>query len=457
MDAFWIEGFGIILLILLVGFFSASEVAVVSTRKSRMRELADEGNRKAAIVVNFQKNPEQFLATIHVGIIFSLIIASGLGGVMGFQHLVPALQGSETRWISEGSNWISLGIISATIGFLVVVFGELVPKSLALRFAEVVALRVAGPIRVFATIFRLPVKLLTFASNVFLSPFKDRTTFTESRISEEEFKLMLEEGTKTGVIDKTEHELIESIFEFTDTAAKEVMIPRPDVVALRLNMPREHIVKIVLEEGYSRMPVYRDTIDSIVGIVYTKDLLGLIEYRDLIILEDIIRPAYFVPETKKISQLMRELQKRKMHMAVVIDEFGGTEGIITMEDILEEIVGEIHDEYDEELKDIESTADGSFMVNARIPVKDFNERFRASVPETDEYETVSGFLHKQTGRIPELNEEIAYESLAFTIVKKSQRRIRLVKVRRTKAPSPSALSSSDHQSPHPDVDAREIS
>ena len=430
MDPIWIEGIGIILLILLVGFFSASEVAVVSTRKSRMQELADNGNRKAAVVVSFQKNPEIFLATIHVGIIFSLILASVLGGVMGLQHLVPALQASSTAWINEGSSWISLGIISVSIGSLVVVFGELVPKSLALRFAEDVALRVAGPIRVFATIFSIPVKLLTLASNLFLAPFKDRTSFTESRISEEEFKLMLEEGTKTGVIDKTEHELIESIFEFTDTTAKEVMIPRPDVVALKINMPRDHIVKIVLEEGYSRMPVYRDTIDTIVGVVYTKDLLGLLEYRDLIILEDVIRPAYFIPETKKISQLMRELQQRKLHMAVVIDEFGGTEGIITMEDILEEIVGEIHDEYDEELKDIESTGDGSFLVNARISVKDFNERFKAGVPEMDEYETVSGFLHKQTGRIPELNEEIQFENYVFTIVKKSQRRIRLVRMRK---------------------------
>lgn len=430
MDPIWIEAIGIILLILLIGFFSASEVAVVSTRKSRMQELADNGNRKAAIVVNFQENPEIFLATIHVGIIFSLILASVLGGVMGLQQVVPALQSSSTAWISEGSSWISLGIISVSIGSLVVVFGELVPKSLALRFAEDVALRVASPIRVFATMFSIPVKLLTLASNLFLAPFKDRTSFTESRISEEEFKLMLEEGTKTGVIDKTEHELIESIFEFTDTTAKEVMIPRPDVVALKINMPRDQIVKIVLEEGYSRMPVYRDTIDTIVGVVYTKDLLGLLEYRDLIILEDVIRPAYFIPETKKISQLMRELQQRKLHMAVVIDEFGGTEGIITMEDILEEIVGEIHDEYDEELKDIESTGDGSFLVNARISVKDFNERFKAGVPEMDEYETVSGFLNKMTGHIPELNEEVRFENYLFTILKKSQRRIRLVKVKR---------------------------
>jgi CBS domain containing-hemolysin-like protein len=264
-------------------------------------------------------------------------------------------------------------------------------------------------------------------------------------MSEEEFKLMLEEGTKAGVIDKTEHELIESIFEFTDTTAKEVMIPRPDVVALDVDTKPETIVKIVLEEGYSRLPVYKGTIDNILGIVYTKDLLGMIEYRNLILLHDVIRPAYFVPETKRISQLMRELQQQRSHMAVVIDEFGGTEGIITMEDILEEIVGEIHDEYDEVLKDIEQTADGSFIVNARTSIRHFNERFHTELPEADEYETVSGFLHKVAGRIPELNEEILHDGMTFSIVKKSQRRIRLVRVRK---PDKNASSATAGPSSH---------
>ncbi len=430
MDPFWIEALGVLFLVLLIGFFSACEVAIVSTRKSRMQELADEGNKRAAIVLGFQNNPEQFFATIHVGVILSLTLASGLAGIMGVEYLAPALQSSGTIWIRQGSSWISLVIIVASLGSIVVVFGELVPKSMALRFAEVVSLRVAPSLSVFSAIFRYPVKLLTMASNVFLMAFKDKTNFMESRISEEEFKLILEEGTKSGVIDKTEHELIESIFEFTDTTAKEVMIPRPDVVALNIVTPREKVVKIVLEEGYSRLPVYKDTIDNIIGIVYTKDLLGLLEYRDLIILQDIIRPALFIPETKRISQLMRELQQKKQHMAVVIDEFGGTEGIVTMEDILEEIVGEIHDEYDEELKDVETSADGSFLVNARISVKDFNERFGTSVPEADEYETLSGFLNKLGGRIPDLNEELRTESLSFTVVKKSQRRIRQAKVRK---------------------------
>jgi CBS domain containing-hemolysin-like protein len=352
-----------------------------------------------------------------------------LGGVIGFQVLVPALEASATPWVVETSNWIALVVIVVVIGTTVVVVGELVPKSLALRSSERVALALSGPLRFFGTLFRYPARFIAFASNLLLRPFKDRTSFTETRFSEEEFKLMLEEGKKSGVIDKTEHRLITSIFEFTDTTVKEVMVPRPDVVALNIDTPRERLVRIVLEEGYSRLPVYRDSIDHIEGIVYTKDLLGLLEYRNIIILQDIIRPAYCIPEGMKISQLMDELQRRKLHIAVVIDEFGGTEGIVTMEDIIEEIVGEIHDEYDEELKDIEQAADGSFLLNGRLPIKDFNERFQCEIPESSAYDTVSGFLYKLTGRIPELHEEIQHGQLAFTIVRKSQRRIRLVRVR----------------------------
>jgi len=440
MDPLWLEIIGIMLLILLVGFFSAAEVAVLSFRKSRVKELADEGSRRAAAVLRFQNAPEEFLATVHLGGILSLILASGLAALVATQVLVPFFDRSASDWVRESSDGLALVITAVTLGGLVVVAGELVPKSLALRYSEPVALRVAAPLRVLATALRLPVWLLTTASNVVLALFRDRTSFTESRISEEEFRLMLEEGTRSGVIDSTEHELIQSIFEFTDTTAREVMIPRPDIVALNIALPRDRIVKTVLEEGYSRMPVYRETLDNILGVVYTKDLLSVLEHSELILLEDIIRPAYFVPETMKISRLMRELQERKMHMAVVIDEFGGVEGIVTMEDILEEIVGEIHDEYDEVLKDVESAQDGSFLVNARMPIAPFNERFGVALPENDEYETLSGFLNKLTGRIPELGEEIVHDRLVFAIVKKSQRRIRQVRVRRLppEAPAPDA-------------------
>jgi CBS domain containing-hemolysin-like protein len=249
------------------------------------------------------------------------------------------------------------------------------------------------------------------------------------KYSEDDVKQLLEEGKKSGVIDSTERELIESVLEFTDTTVKEIMVPRTDVIAVELSVPREKLIRVVIDEGYSRVPVYQGTIDNIVGIVYTKDLLSMFEHRDIILLQDIIRPPYFVPESKKISVLMRELQTKKQHMAVVIDEFGGTEGIITMEDILEEIVGEIRDEYDEDHRDVETSLDGSVVVNAGMSIHDFNEKFHSAIPDDADYETISGFLHKQTGRIPELLEEIPFENLSFIVVKKNERRIRQVKVK----------------------------
>ncbi len=253
------------------------------------------------------------------------------------------------------------------------------------------------------------------------------------KYSADDVKELLEEGKRTGVIDATEHELIESILEFTDTTVKEIMVPRTDVVAVELSVPRDRLIRVVIDEGYSRVPVYQGSIDNIVGIVYTKDLLSMFEHRDVIILQDIIRPPYFVPETKKISLLLRELQTKKQHMAVVIDEFGGTEGIITMEDILEEIVGEIRDEYDEDHRDVETSLDGSVVVNAGMSIHDFNDKFHSAIPDDVDYETISGFLHKRTGRIPELFEEIPFEHLTFVVVKKNERRIRQVKVKISKA------------------------
>lgn len=247
-------------------------------------------------------------------------------------------------------------------------------------------------------------------------------------LSEDDLREVLEAGTRSGALDRTEHELISSILEFTDTTAKEVMIPRPDIVALDIGMPKDVLIHRVIEEGYSRMPVFSGSIDKVIGIIYSKDLLSLFEHRDLIILQDIIRPAYFVHESKKISQLLREFQQRKVHLAVVIDEFGGTEGIITMEDILEEIVGEILDEYDEVKKEVEQSSDGSAIVDANISISDFNEQFSGEVPEASDYGTLAGFLQKSIGRLPDLNEVIREHGFAFTILSKTARRLRQVKV-----------------------------
>jgi CBS domain containing-hemolysin-like protein len=249
-----------------------------------------------------------------------------------------------------------------------------------------------------------------------------------ANLSEDELKQVIDAGSLSGAIDKTEHELIKSILQFSDITAKEIMVPRPDIVALDISMSRDVLVRKVIEEGYSRLPVYKGTIDHIIGVIYSKDLLSLLEHRSLIILQDIIRSAYFVPESKKISQLLHEFQQNKVHIGIVVDEYGGTEGIITMEDIIEEIVGDILDEYDEVRKSVEQAGDGSVIVDATISIADFNQQFRLKIPEAPEYETVAGYLQTITGRLPESNEEIRTENFIFAIISKSARRIRQVKV-----------------------------
>lgn len=427
MNDIWFDILLIFFLILLNGFFAGSEIAIVSTRKSRIKELIEKGIQKAKKVERLQSAPETFIATTQIGMTIVGSLASALAGVTAVEFLKPLI--ATIPFLAGSSETISLAIVVLILSFFMLVFGELVPKSIGLRYSDRVALLIASPILVLSRLFHVLVRGLTVTSNFILKPFHDKTSFSEPRMSEEEFKLILEEGTKTGVFDKTEHELISSIFEFTDTIAKEVMVPRPDVVAIEVDTKREDLIHIVTEQGYSRLPVYRQTLDNIVGVIYTKDLLTLLEHRDLIILHDVIRPVLFVPSTKKISHLLRELQSKKLHIAIVIDEFGTVDGIITMEDILEEIVGEIHDEYDEEVKEAEPSADGSIVVDARITIDDFNKRFEMTIPEDAEYESISGFLLKISGKIPEVNDEIKYGSLTFIVTKKSQRRIWQIKVK----------------------------
>jgi putative hemolysin len=428
MESIWLDILVILIFILLSAFFAAAEIAVISIRRTRIQELIEQKNKRAVAVKELLSDPDKFFAIVQIGMTVFPAAASALSGVLAVKYLKPALEGIPL--LAKSAESVAVTIVIILVSYFTLVVGELAPKSLGLRYAEAIALLSGKILKGLLKISSLLISFLSSSTNLALRPFRDRTSFIEPRISEEEFKLMLDEGTKSGVIDKVEHELIDRVFEFTDTRAKEVMIPRTDVVAIDIKTPHEKIIKIVTEEGYSRMPVYVDTIDHIVGIIYTKDLITLLENRDLIVLQDIIRPAYFVPDSKKISQLMREFQQKKIHLAIVVDEFGGTQGIITMEDILEEIVGEIHDEYDEVLKEVETSADGAFLVNARLPITQFNTRFGCDIPEDFDYETVGGFLYKLTGRIPDLNETIQHKNLTFTVVTKSERRMRQIKVRK---------------------------
>jgi putative hemolysin len=428
-ESIWFDLIFIPALILWSGFYAAAEIAVISVRKSKVQELIEREIKNAKLVGELQNNTDDFFAIVQIGMTVLPSLASALSGIIAVKHLKPIIELINLSWIQYYSETIAVIIIVSVISYMTLIIGELVPKSLGLKFAESLALSSAAFIKLQLKLLHPIIKFLSASTNLCLKMFKQKSEDIESHISEDEFKLMLEEGTRTGVIDKTEHELIKSIFEFTDTTAGEVMIPRTDVVALNVEDTNEKLIKTVLEEGYSRMPVYSGTIDNIIGVVYAKDLISLLENRNLIVIQDIIRQAFFVPDSKKISQIMRDFQSKKNQIAIVVGEFGGFEGIVTMEYILEEIVGEIHDEYDEITSQYEVTSGGALLIKAMMSVSDFNAKFASyRIPEDEDYETIGGFVNKYAGRLPEVNEKIKYENLQFTVLKKVNRRLSLIKV-----------------------------
>ncbi len=420
----------ILLLVFANGFFVAAEFSIVKVRLSQLERLEQKGRRSAAIARHIAGHLDAYLSATQLGVTLSSL---GLGWI-GEPLLADMFRNTLglVNFLSEASiHAIAFFVAFGLLTFLHIIFGELGPKYVAIQHPDQAAVLLAYPLQVFYRIFRPVIWMLNKSSNFILrflgvEPVK----VTELVHSPEELESLVSESARTGLFNKTEQELIAKIFEFSTTTAREIMVPRLEVVAVEDNTPREKLIRIVTEEGYSRIPVFHDSLDNIIGVIYTKDLISMLEHRDLIVLQDIIRPAYFVPDAIKISQLMRDMQLRKVALAVVIDEFGGTQGIITMEDILEEIVGEIHDEYDEVLKDVEQSSDGSALVNARIPIKDFNDKFSSAIPEDAGYETLNGFLFQITGKIPDINEEIRYGNMLFTILKKSQRRLRQVRVKK---------------------------
>jgi len=427
----------ILLLVFANGFFVAAEFAIVKVRITQISEHVKRGRHAATLAHHILEHLDSYLSACQLGITFTSLGLGWVGEPMlaeMFRQPFMAMGIMSEQMLHLVSFIIGFGLLT----FLHIVLGEQAPKMLAIQKAETTTFIVSIPLQLFYQIFKPVIWVLNKSSNGVLKLLGFNPVSPNELVhSAEELELMVDEGARTGVLTKTEQELISSIFEFSNTTVKEIMVPRTDVVAINYNTPRERLIQIVTEEGYSRMPVYKDSLDNVVGLIYTKDLISLLEHRDLIVLHDIIRPAYFVPDAIKISKLMKELQDRKMHMAIVVDEFGGTQGIVTMEDILEEIVGEIHDEYDEVLKDIEQATDGSALINTRMNINDFNEKFGGEIPEDPEYETLNGFLSKITGHLPEMNEEIRYNNLQFTVMKKSQRRIRQVKVKKISFPSQS--------------------
>ncbi|HVS92294.1 MAG TPA: hemolysin family protein [Mucilaginibacter sp.] len=416
------------LLVLLNGFFTAAEFALVRVRGSQIELKVKTGSRIAKITRGIMNNLDGYLAATQLGI---TIASLGLGviGESVFTDVMLSLFKSVGVIIT--SNFVIT--LSRVLAFLVItilsiVFGELAPKNIAIQRSVRTALAVSTPLRLFFVVFRPVIWLLNRFASIILRMLGIKEFEGEAHHSSEELQLLLEQGKETGALDSSEHELIQNVFEFNERVVKNIMVPRTRIYGIDINADKEELLDMIINEGYSRMPVYDDTIDKIVGIVHAKDVLPLLVRHQDIVLKDIIRKPYFIPETKKINDLMAELKQKRIQIAIVLDEFGGTAGMVTLEDIVEELVGDIQDEYDEEKPIVEKINDTEFIVNALAPIYDVNSHLPHDLPEDGDYDTVSGWLGDIFGKIPDVGEHKEANGYNITVLKKSDQNIESVKL-----------------------------
>ncbi len=413
--------------ILINGFFAASEIAVVTSRRTRIKQLVDEDRRNAKILNALREEPDRFLATIQIGVTLAGALASAIGGAAAVKVVKPMISEVPVTFIAASSEAISIGIVVAVITFFSLIFGELIPKSVALSNPEGIALYIAPMIKRFSSFANLLVTILTATSNFILKPF-GKTAFTKrAYVSEEEVKLLIEEGGEQGVFEPEEKELIHSVFEFTDTFVREVMIPAPRMVTINIKTPVDEVKTIISEEKFSRYPVIGRDVNDVRGILYAKDFFNLLSTVGIADIRKIVKPPIFIPETMKISILLREMQKKRIHMAIAIDEYGAVSGVVTLEDLIEEIVGEIRDEYDIESPVIR-LGDGTMIIDASISLRDLNEDYGLDIPESPDYETLGGYIVTELQRIPQTGDFVQTDGKRLRIIQMVGQRIAKVKL-----------------------------
>lgn len=423
----------ILVLVLLNAFFSAAEIALVSVRRTRIKQLVEEGNPRAATVQKLLEKPTTFMATVQIGVTLVGFLASAFAAVN--------LAGAPAKWlqmlgISRGmAETIAVVVITFVIGFVTLVLGEIAPKSLAMQHAEKFALAFGGIINGLSILALPAVKIVSFFSDLVVRPFGVHVWFSAPILTEEELKMLVEAGEEEGVIEEEEKEMIHSIFDFTDTVARQVMVPRTDIDAAPITATLDELLDIITTTGHTRIPIYEDNIDKIVGIVHAKDLLPILRQdKRAFDIRSVMREAYFIPESKDVDELLAEFKRGNIQMAIVRDEYGGTAGLVTLEDLIEEIVGEIRDEYDIEEPLIEIIDENNAIVNARMSVDDLNEQMGLNIPESEEYETVGGFVFDLFGRQPNEGEVISWNNLDFEVTEVEGGRLKRIRVTRTDRP-----------------------
>ena len=396
----------IVIIIILTGinaFFSSAEMAIVSLNKNKLKILIEDGNKKAILLDNLLKEPSKFLSTIQVGITLASFFASASAATGLSQFLSEALKPLKIPYSSQ----ISMILITFILSYVTLVFGELIPKRIALRNSENIALSSVGVIVFISTIFSPFVKFLTFSTNLVLTILRMKEDNIEEKVSKEELRSLVEVGKEHGVINESEQEMIENIIEFDEKIAREIMIPRTKVFLIDKNISIHELFENKEIGKYSRIPVYENEADNIIGILLTKDLM-MEAYKkgfDGIKISDLVQEAYFVPETKNVNELFNEMQLEKKHITILIDEYGGFSGIVTLEDLIEEVMGNIDDEFDDEDLSIHQISKNKYLVNGDVSLYDLNDNFHFEL-ESKYYDTLSGILIENLGYIPEDNENI---------------------------------------------------
>lgn len=399
------------ILILINAFFAATEIAFISLNDAKIEKQAKEGNKKAKQIKKMLREPSKFLATIQIGITLAGFLSSAFAADAFADDLAPMLQNLIPLGLTAWRN-ISIILITIILSYFSLIFGELVPKRLAMRNSEKIAFGTIGIIRTISIITAPFVKLLTASTNGVSKLFGISGT-DEETVTEEEIRMMVDVGEEKGSIKEEERELINNVFEFNDKVVSEIMIHRKDIYAIDINSDIDNILKDLDEYKYSRIPVYEENIDNIVGMLFIKDLLANVNKKEKVKIAKIIREPYFVSENKPIDELFRDLQKNKHQLAIVLDEYGGTAGLVTMEDIIEELVGNIFDEYDEEEKEFEKIDDNTFLISGSVSIHDLRKILGVEIPE-GEYDTLSGYLIELLGRIPSDDEKPVIETKRVT-------------------------------------------
>jgi putative hemolysin len=432
----------VVLLILVGGFFAASEIALITVKRYRLGQLADEGSRSASTARRLVEDPSRFLATIQIAITFLGFLAGAIGAVAFSGGLGDLIQRIPFLGLSgDTADAIAFVIMTLVIALTSIIVGELVPKTLALNFPERFAVVVARPIGFLQTLLSPIVWFVTRISTVLVRLLGGREKPQGGYLSTEELKILVETGSEQGDIEEEEKEMIHGVIELGDKAVHEVMVPRIGIRAVNVNDPLDEVVDTIVRAGHSRLPVFDESLDNIVGILYAKDLLPYLKgdgrTNGGIDIRTLVRPPVYVPESKPVDDLLHEMQVAKRHIAIVVDEYGGTAGLVTMEDVVEEIVGEIQDEYDTEdpmVEDLSTDDDAGFRLDGRVSMDDLRDLFDLSdddEPDEDAYDTVGGFVVHRVGRIPLPGTELPFRDGVQLVVEAAEpRRVAKVVARR---------------------------